>query len=154
MEYLLTAGRSLSRAQLDEELHYVAGYDLHIAEKTALEISRHVKPGAPVYIWGFEPVIYSLSMTKPSSRYIYNVPQRAQWQSEGARAILMRDLAHSPPEAVITQRRDAMHFVTGNRLDSTDSLPDFPEFERWLTKNYRKVQDIDRFALWLPVSPQ
>lgn len=150
MQYLLTGGRSLSRAQLDEDLHYVASYNLHFATKTALEVSRLVKKGGYIYVWGFEPVIYSLSETLPSSRYIYNVPQRAKWQSERARSTLMEDLARHPPELIVTQRYDTMHFVTGNPFDSTDSLPDFPELERYLSEHYQKAKEIDRFALWLP----
>lgn len=150
LEYLLSGGRSLSRAQLDEKLHYVGGYNLDGAKQTALELSQHVAPGRPIYIWGFEPVIYSLSHTLPSSRYIYNVPQRATWQSQPARAGLLSDLRRNPPDAIVTQRRDAMHFVTGNPLDSTDSLPLFPEFESYLTARFVEYKSIDRFTLWLP----
>src|SRR5690606_29633139 len=108
MEYLLSAGRSINRAELDDELHYVAGYNLAIARATAQEVRRVVPPGGYLYVWGFEPAIYSLSETRPSSRYIYNVPQRAKWQSERAWQTLTQDLATHPPAAVITQRRDAM----------------------------------------------
>ena len=150
MRYLLSAGRSLNRVSLDEKIHYVAGYNLDVARRTANVVKRHVKPGDHLYIWGFEPAIYSMSETIPSSRYIYNVPQRAKWQNERPRRTLMADLRKNPPKAVVTQRRDAMHFVTGHRKDSTDSLPDFPEMNRWLHANYQKAQTIDRFALWLP----
>lgn len=150
MEYVLSAGRSLSRSQLDEQLHYVGGYNLDVAKRTALELSQHVQPGERIYIWGFEPVIYSLSHTLPASRYIYNVPQRAKWQSERARRGLMSDLRRRPPQAIVTQRRDAMHFVTGNRHDSTDSLPLFPEFERYLQTHFQEYRTIDRFTVWLP----
>jgi len=151
MHYLLTAGHSLNRAELDEKLHYVGGYDLSVARKTALEVKRHIEPGDPIYIWGFEPVIYSLSEAKPASRYIYNVPQRSKWQAARARRRLLEDLKRNVPKVVVTQRRDMMHFVTGNRFDSTDSLPLFPELESWLNQRYQKVKTVDRFAVWLPI---
>jgi hypothetical protein len=150
MQYLLSAGRSLSREELDEKIHYVAGYNLGSARKAAYEVKRHLKPGDPLYIWGFEPIIYSLSEAQPSSRYIYNVPQRAKWQSKFALERLYQDLEKAPPAAVLTQRLDVMPFVTGTRLDSVDSLPHFPRIQHWLTENYEQTQVIDRFILWLP----
>lgn len=150
-EYLLSAGRSISRDELDAQLHYVAGYDLDAARKVASELDRYVDAGDYLYIWGFEPVIYSLTETLPASRYVYNVPQRAKWQNERPRRTLMADLRDHPPEAIVTQVRDAIPFVTGNRLNSTDSLPLFPEFERYLNSRYRKAKSVDRFTIWLPI---
>lgn len=150
LEYLLSAGHSMNRQELDEELHYVGGYNLAIARSTAQEVRRLTQEGDSIYVWGFEPAIYSLSGRRPSSSYIYNVPQRAQWQSERAWRKLYRDLEKHPPAAVVTQRRDAMHFVTGTRLDSTDSLELFPRFQRWLEDGYAPEQQVDRFMIWLP----
>lgn len=149
-EYLLSAGRSLTRAELDEELHYAGSYNLAAARSAAQEVRRVVKPGGYLYVWGFEPVIYSLSETRPSSRYIYNVPQRANWQSERAWSTLYSDLAAHPPSAIVTQRLDTMHYVTGNIWDSFDSLKLFPRFDTWLRENYESHQQVDRFEIWVP----
>jgi hypothetical protein len=62
----------------------------------------------------------------------------------------MNDLSAHPPQAVVTQHLDVMPNVTGNPLDSADSLPNFPELDRWLRSRYREVKTIDRFTLWLP----
>lgn len=150
LKYLLSAGRSLTRAEMDEEIHRVAGYDLAVVRRTAEEMERLVPPGSYSYVWGFEPALYSLSHTKPSSRYIYNVPQRATWQRERARSTLLSELRAHPPAIFITQRRDAMAFVTGNRLDSTDSLPHFPALDRYLKDHFAAAKVIDRFTIWLP----
>jgi hypothetical protein len=64
----------------------------------------------------------------------------------------MADLHRHPPRAIITQVRDAIPFVTGNGLNSTDSLPLFPEFNTYLNSRYRKVKEVDRFAIWLPLT--
>lgn len=149
LKYLLSAGHSLSRAELDEQLYYVGGYNLDIVRRTAEEVRRYAPPGSTLYVWGFEPGIYSMSEMKPASRYIYNVPQRAKWQNERPRATLLRELKEHPPAVLVTQTRDAMSFVTGNHWNSTDSLPDFPAMQRFIEDNYKKVQTIDRFAIWL-----
>jgi hypothetical protein len=150
LQYLLSAGHSLNRAELDEQLHYVGGYNLDIVRRTAEEVRRYATAGDYLYVWGFEPGIYALSEMKPASRYIFNVPQRAKGQNERPRASLMRDLAAHPPAVIVTQTRDAMSFVTGNPWNSTDALPDFPAMQQFLSGNYRKVKTIDRFAIWLP----
>ncbi len=148
-QYLLSAGRSLSREELDEKIHYVAGYDLAVARQAAHEISHLTQAHDPIYVWGFEPALYWLSERKPSSSYIYNVPQRAKWKSERAWKQLWTDLEARPPQLIVTQRRDAVPFVTGTRLDSTDSLPLYPRFENYLKSEFRHVKRVDRFDLWL-----
>lgn len=150
MRYLLSAGRSLSREELDERLHYVAGYNLQVARQAAYEVKRHLPPGGSLYIWGFEPVIYSLSEAALASRYIYNVAQRSPRQSHRARQMLYQELTEHPPSVVLTQKLDVMPSSTGSTLDSTDSLPQFPRMERWLHKNYQAAQTIEHFTLWLP----
>lgn len=150
LQYLLSAGHSLSRTELDEQLYYVGGYNLDIVRRTAEEVRRYGAPGEYLYVWGFEPGLYSLTEMKPASRYIYNVPQRAKWKNERPRATVMHELRAHPPAVIVTQTRDAMKFVTGNDWNSTDSLPDFPEMQRFIEENYRKVQTVDRFAIWLP----
>ncbi len=150
LKYLLSAGTAITRPEMDEAIHRVGGYDLAIVQRTAEEMSRLVPKGSYSYVWGFEPALYSLSHTKPSSRYIYNVPQRAQWQRKRARRTLLSELRAHPPAIVVTQKLDAMAFVTGNRFDSTDSLPRFPALDRYLRENYAPARVIDRFTLWLP----
>ena len=147
-QYLLSGGRSISREDLDERLHYVAGYNLSVARQVAHEVTRLTAANDNIYIWGFEPIIYWLSERPPSSSYIYNVPQRASWQSDQAWQQLWSDLKHRPPQLIVVQSLDAMPNVTGNRLDSADSLPTFPNFERYVLDHYQKVKTIDRFSLW------
>jgi hypothetical protein len=152
-QYLLSGGRSLTREDLDERIHFVAGYNLASTRQVAHEIAQLSLPTDPIYVWGFEPALYWFSDRRPSSSYIYNVPQRSSWQSATAWQKLWSDLRENPPKLVVTQRLDVMPFVTGTRLDSTDSLPLFPEFERYLTQNYQITKTIDRFTLWSPRTP-
>lgn len=148
LQYLLSGGHALSREELDERLHYVGGYNLFGARQAAHEVAQLTPAGAPIYIWGFEPIIYRLSERPPSSAYIYNVPQRAQWERERAWRRLWGDLHQRPPAAIITQRRDVMPFVTGTRLDSVDSLRDFPAFRHYLHEKFEHRSTVDRFEIW------
>jgi hypothetical protein len=110
------------------------------ADRAAAEWLRaNTAPGATVFIWGFEPVVYDLADRRPASRYIYNVPQRAAWFQDGARARLMQDLAASDPAAVIVVRNDRLERVTGNDRDSAGELAAFPGLRNWLEARYRVV---------------
>ncbi len=87
---------------------------------------RACAPGRPVFVWGFEPVIYDLADRTPATRYLYDVPQRASWAKEEARAALMRDLAAGRPAAIVVERHDVFPMVTGDAIDSGDTLKGFP----------------------------
>lgn len=132
----LAAPATERRAILDRA--YSKG-DVEMAADRAVAgwLRAHTATGEPVFVWGFEPVIYDLSDRPPASRYIYDVPQRAPWYRLEARNRLMADLEASAPAAVIVQHGDALPLVTGNDRDSAAELATFPELQRWLVANYR-----------------
>jgi hypothetical protein len=147
MQHLFNVGEYASRVVLDADLYRVADYDLGQNRAISEEIRARVPAGSPIYVWGFEPSIYWLTDTVPASRFIYNVPQRTQWQREYSRRSLMRELAALPPEVVVVQRGDAFSWVTGNTDDSKAALDDFPEFARWLQANYEPKIAVGDFEL-------
>src|SRR6185436_15012504 len=119
--------RRETRESLDAALYAVADYNLEADRQLARELQQRTSPTDSVFIWGFEPVVYFLAERRPASRFIYNVPQRVTWERDYARAELMRDLEASKPAAIVVQRHDVFPAVTGDALDSRDSLPFFPE---------------------------
>ena len=53
----------------------------------------------------------------------------------------------------MAQSRDVFPSVTGNALDSRDSLPAFPELDRLLASKYvfrKSIEDFDIYALARP----
>ncbi len=145
--YLARVGPLSSREELDQKLYYVADYNLDADRRVALDVARRLPEGRSLYVWGFEPAIYWLSGAEPSSRFIYNVPQRVTWDRERARHDLLEDLKKNPPAVVVVQRRDVFPGVTGNPYDSADSLPYFPELERWLAGGYTHAKTIEDFEI-------
>jgi hypothetical protein len=105
------------------------------------------KPPRPVFIWGFEPVIYDWANRPASTRYIYNVPQRAVWLQQPLRERLMADLAANPPEFIVIERHDNLPGVTGDNLDSATALKEFPELRGLLERNYKMVFTHEDFAV-------
>lgn len=116
-------------------LHSASDVNEEDNRQAAAWITRHTPPDASIYVWGFEPVIYELAHRTPSTRYIYNVPQRVPWSGEH-RNQLLRDLDHRPPAVVVLEERDVFSHVTGNQQDSLKALSDFPELLRFLRADF------------------
>jgi hypothetical protein len=123
------------------------------ANRTVADLLRaRVPPGRPVYIWGFEPVIYDMAGLECSSRYIYNVPQRVAWSAAPSRAQLMADLDARPPAAIVVLHHDVFPMVTNDNNDSAVALRGFPELEALIMDRYvlgMQIQDLD---VYLPRS--
>jgi hypothetical protein len=147
LSYLLNVPPYDSREAMDQELGYVADYNLSADRAVALEVRSRTRSDEPVFVWGFEPVVYWLAEREPASRFIYNVPQRCPWEAKHARQLLMRDLSKRTPSIIVLQRRDVFPSVTGNELDSKDSIESFPEFERFLSR-YRLLRKIEDFEIY------
>jgi len=138
------------QAELDR-LASVADVNMAANREVAAFLRERVAPGAPVLIWGFEPVIYDLSDHPPATRYLYNVPQRVPWAKEDARADLMRDLVARPPAAIVVERNDVFPMVTGDVIDSRSALDDFAALSELLAERYEAATSIEDFEVYLPV---
>ncbi|WP_437304231.1 glycosyltransferase family 39 protein [Sorangium sp. So ce388] len=144
---LLAAGaRDLGRL---DHLASVADVNAAANREVAAWLRERVAPGRPVFVWGFEPVIYDLAERPPATRYLYNVPQRAAWARQEARDALMRDLAARPPAAIVVERRDVFPSVTGDGIDSRDTLDGFPALAGLLEERYELAVFIEDFEIYL-----
>jgi dolichyl-phosphate-mannose-protein mannosyltransferase len=147
--YLFRMAPYERREMLDEELGYVADYNLAADRAVARELRARTRPGAPVFIWGFEPVIYWLAERPPASRFIYDVPQRTTWEQARARNDLLADLRARPPSAIVVQKNDVFPVVTGNTLDSHGELPNFPQLSALIEESYEPVAAVEDFEIYL-----
>jgi hypothetical protein len=148
LEYAFRIPPFSSREALDRECSYVADYNLSADRDVALEVRSRTSSSDPIFVWGFEPVIYWLAQRQPSSRFIYDVPQRTEWQRGYARAELMRDLVKHPPALIIVQHNDVFPAVTGHAIDSHDELAGFPELAHVIEDDYDYVKRIEDFDLY------
>jgi hypothetical protein len=117
-------------------------------------LRRDVEPGAPIFIWGFEPEIYELADRPFPTRFIYDVPQRVAWGRDEARAELMADLRARPPAAIVVVRNDVFAMVTGNGDDSAAVLEkDFGELRDFIAAGYGAPTRIEDFDIYLGKAP-
>ncbi|MBL8739814.1 MAG: glycosyltransferase family 39 protein, partial [Myxococcales bacterium] len=105
-----------------DSLASVADVNAHENRAVARYLAANTQPGDAVFVWGFECIIYDLAERPLSSRYIYNVPQRAVWSREPMQAALMTELRAKPPRAIVVEHHDVFRMVTGSDADSARSL--------------------------------
>lgn len=147
--YRLIAGGLRDTATIDE-LASVADVDSRQNRQLARDINRLIGQEKYIYIFGFEPVVYALSNNRSSSRFIYNVPQRAPWSARFAQDELMLELKTKEPEVIVVAHGDAMPHVTGNITSSYDIMrTSFPALRRLLENKYRHAKRSGDFEIFV-----
>jgi hypothetical protein len=101
-----------------------------------------------VLVWGFEPAIYWLTGRRPATRFIYDVPQRSQWQTEYSQRLFIDEVKYNHPTAIIVQHNDVFPGVTGFMTDSSGDLKRFPELYDYLEQQYELVATIEDFDMY------
>jgi hypothetical protein len=150
---LSTLAQPALRTPVRDALYSFGDVDARSNREVAAWLAENTPADSRLFIWGFEPVIYDLSARRPASRYVHDVPQRTAWAKETSRRILIEELTASPPAAIVVVRGDRLPWVTGNRLDSRETLRDFPELGALLQRRYRPAKRIDDLTIWLRADP-
>ncbi len=132
-----------------DELASVADVNASENRAVAAFVRERTKPGDPIYVWGFECAIYDMAERPLSSRYIYNVPQRALWSAKPMQARLMSELQAKPPAAIVVELHDVFPMVTGTTDDSAISLFKFPELRAMLERRYDFVTRMGDFDIFM-----
>ncbi len=135
--------------EINDRLYSMADVDAGANRLVSQWLSVHTPPGSPVFVWGFEPVVYALAQRPPGSRYIYNAPQRVKWADQHARQVLIDDLQQSRPKAIVVEHGDHLPWVTGNKLDSAATLQEFAALQALIRDAYEPAGKIRRFDLYL-----
>ncbi|MES1174689.1 MAG: glycosyltransferase family 39 protein [Myxococcales bacterium] len=148
LEYAFRIAPYTSREAVDRDLSWVADFNLAADRDVGLEVRSRTRSADTIFVWGFEPSIYWFSERAPATRFIYDVPQRSEWQKDYARRELMRDLNQSRPAMVIVQHNDVFPSVTGHLFDSHDELPGFPELKAFIDNRYEFVKRIEDFDIY------
>lgn len=134
-----------------DSLASVADVDAGENRAVAEWVRAHTPADRPIFVWGFECVIYDIADRSIASRYIYDVPQRATWSAKPMQEALMRDLGERPPSAIVVEHNDVFPMVTGNDQDSAHSL--FDGLERLIDDRYVHAERIGDFDVFLERPP-
>lgn len=134
---------------------YLRGFDRAIRSDFSLLDDRemagwirdHTAQNEPIFIWGFEPLVYFLADRPPASRFIYTIPLVASWSPPEWRAELLRELQERRPPYILVVRDDAQPWMTGRWDDSAAQLETYPELQLLLREHYRPGEQIGDFAV-------
>lgn len=117
-----------------------------IAELTAL-VTATTKPDDTIYVFGYSPGVHVLANRRSASRFHWSQPIMLEFAAEtpgyGTRGLLA-DLERSAP-ALVALQRDSWG---PNGQHSSDFFHATPPLEAWLTTNYTRDQDLERFEIW------
>jgi len=132
-----------------DRLASVADVNAAANREVATFLRDRVPASRRVFVWGFEPVIYDLADRSPATRYLYDVPQRVAWARDRERQILMDDLVVGHPAAIVVERHDVFPMVTGDAIDSADTLRSFPALSELIATRYSLSVTIEDFDVYL-----
>jgi hypothetical protein len=114
----------------------------------AAYLREQTQPGEPVFIWGFEPLVYFLAHRWPPTRFLFNVPQILPGAPSDWREELVRSLSARPPVVFVVVRHDAVPWASGTARDSAAELDRFPELASFLRQRYRPETVIEDFTIY------
>ncbi|MDP8254260.1 MAG: SUMF1/EgtB/PvdO family nonheme iron enzyme [Candidatus Alcyoniella australis] len=120
-------------------------------------LRQHTAPGEPIYIWGFETLIYYLADRPAPTRFCSNYPIVASWHRQDWYEELLRDLRAARPKYVLLVSGDSMPWINGHAMDSLTALRrDFPELRQWIEGNYEVQTTIENihFCRRIQAAPQ
>ncbi len=143
----LATGR-ISRAAFTDGFKDRQDFSLSADLQIADYLKQHTAPGSPVFIWGFEPIIYFLADRPPASRFISQQPLVTPWSPPAWREELPRDLARKQPAYILVVHNDVMPWVTLRPDDSAGELSQYPALDQLLKRDYRLVDTIEDFDIW------
>ena len=110
----------------------------------AAYLKQQTRPDDPVFIWGFETLIYYLADRRPPTRFCSNYPIVAKWHRQDWYEELLQTLKDRPPAYVLLVTHDAMPWITGHSLDSLGTLrARFPELRDFIDVNYELEATIE-----------
>jgi hypothetical protein len=111
-------------------------------------LEKNAKRSDNIYLWGSNCLIYYLTGRQAPTRFVSNLGIVSLWVQPSWREELMRDLRNTQPPFIIVTRGDALPTITYVNLDSEKYLRTFPEFDSFITNNYKAAADFGSFVIY------
>jgi hypothetical protein len=145
----LAFSATAQRATLATYRWGVADFDALETARAAARLERDTKRGDCVFVWGFEPGIYTQAHRKSASRFFYDYPLQPRFSSVHQRLYrqLMADLRAHPPARVLILRRDTNAIETE---DSARQLAALPELQAFIDARYEHAWTLGDFDVRKP----
>lgn len=113
-------------------------------------VGDHTPADEPIFVWGYDPVIYVLAEREMVSRFPYTYPMVVGWgPADDYKAELMVALHSAPPSAVVIGARDGLPQVMGHRKSSRRTLVEFGALRDFLREGYGSAERVGQFRVYL-----
>jgi dolichyl-phosphate-mannose-protein mannosyltransferase len=102
-----------------------------------------------VQVWGMKAVIYGASDRRPPTRFGTSQPMVSGVGSgfpERYRTEFLQQVQTHPPRFIVARRAELCQ--PGPRRIELECLDAFPEFAQLVEQHYRKVEEVQDFAIW------
>jgi hypothetical protein len=117
--------------------------------KMADWLKKNTTPEDPVFLWGYDPIIYFLADRDLATRFPYTYPLVVPFAPKHLRDELIVSLEANPPVVFGVASRDATPQVTSNKKDSRQTFKEFKRLNDFVSERYVPVQEIDTWRLWM-----
>ena len=128
------------------------GFSIESTKKVARYIKDNTSREDYIYIWGFASLIYFLSERQAPTRFPFNAPLIAPFNSRRDlwRQEFLSDIKETPPKYILVCKNDYLQNLLMSNIvkDSFSNLRDFPEFFKFLEQHYYIDNKIDNFILY------
>jgi hypothetical protein len=118
------------------------------SREIAALIRQESAPGDPIFVWGFDAIVYFLADRPHASRYAWSYPAiggTAEWR-ERTRRRLLDELTTAAPRLIAVQAFDNIRLM--GRASSSQHLEDFPELREFIAERYTLIFGGARFLLY------
>jgi hypothetical protein len=117
-------------------------------------LRAHTAPADPIFVWGYESLVYYFADRYPPARFQMTTPlvlradaaeydpMQQRWRAE-----LVRDLTARPPAYVAVVRDDHWWWAP-NQLSSEELVGEFPALKALIDRDYVDDTTIGRFRIY------
>lgn len=119
-----------------------------VSQDVAYYVETRTGPHDPLYVWGYDPMIYLLADRASSSRFIYAFPMMSDWAPASWQSEFMDELQARPPVYFIAQHNQGGPWITGHEIDPADYIARFPALQQWLDAGYDKEAEMGDYVLY------
>lgn len=141
--YLTYHDGAAARERFDEVFY---GYPA--SRRAADYVRERTEPNEPIYIWGYDPLIYLLADRPHASRFIYAFPMMSDWAPAAWQSEFMDEMRANRPVYFVAQRNHGGPWITGHSVDPVDYIAWFPELDRWLKAEYARETEFDDYVVY------
>lgn len=131
-----------------EVQHRIPDYFPRDQKMVTTYLNSRFQPNDQLFFWGNDVEIYFRTNRIPTTPCLTATPFRTTFTPKEWKTNLLTALEKNPPKFFISESGDAKPYITGNKLDSYQSLLQWNDLELFLNQNYSLDTTIGHFLVF------